>query len=172
MTDTTEDTLRTRLGRLPGQFALALVNATAILVIVAAILALAAFVRVEQAAGNVAATMTDAVMARVDVDPEQLVANLQDVTEDLRSLKVALAEARENGTLLPETQAEQLQARLDALQTGIRQLTETRTQLFDEALAGIGNAIATGLQALRNCTPTLASAAQAKEPPASSSSDL
>ena len=54
-----------RLRRLPGQLLLVLVNATTILVIVAAILALVAVERINHLAGNVAATMTEAVLSKV-----------------------------------------------------------------------------------------------------------
>jgi hypothetical protein len=49
-----------RLWRLPGQLLLALINATAILVIVAAIVALVAIAQINRFAENVAVTMTDA----------------------------------------------------------------------------------------------------------------
>ena len=51
-----------RLRRLPGQFLLALINATAILVIVAAVVALIAMARVNTFAENIVATMTEAVL--------------------------------------------------------------------------------------------------------------
>ena len=56
-----------RLWRLPGQLLLALINATAILVIVAAILALVAISRINHFAENVTATMTEAVLSKVDL---------------------------------------------------------------------------------------------------------
>ena len=46
---------------------LALINATAILVIVAAILAIVALSKVTHLANDVASTMTDAVLSRIDV---------------------------------------------------------------------------------------------------------
>jgi hypothetical protein len=57
-----------RLQRLPGQLLLALVNGTAILVIAAAILTMIASSKVTHLAQNVASTMTDAVLSRVDGD--------------------------------------------------------------------------------------------------------
>jgi hypothetical protein len=53
---------------------MALINGTAILVIVAAILALVATSKVTHLAENVSATMTDAVLSRIDVEPQQLLA--------------------------------------------------------------------------------------------------
>ena len=52
-----------RLRRLPVDFLLALINATAILVIIAAILALVVMVRIDNLAGRVVTTMTEAVLS-------------------------------------------------------------------------------------------------------------
>ena len=53
MTKRDHNGISARLWRLPGQLLLALINATAILVIVAAILALVAIARVEHFAANI-----------------------------------------------------------------------------------------------------------------------
>jgi hypothetical protein len=62
--DSTRDELRARLWRLPRQLLLALINGTAILVIVAAIVALVALSKVTHLANDVASAMTDAVLSR------------------------------------------------------------------------------------------------------------
>ncbi|MEZ5875276.1 MAG: hypothetical protein R3D30_10780 [Hyphomicrobiales bacterium] len=56
---------------------MALINGTAILVILAAILAAIATSRVTHLAQNVAATMTDAVLSRVSENPRQIVQSIQ-----------------------------------------------------------------------------------------------
>ncbi len=71
-----------RLWRLPGQLLLALINATAILVIAAAILALVAIVRVDNFAGNVVATMTEAALSKIDLPSKEVLANLRNLTEE------------------------------------------------------------------------------------------
>ena len=53
---------------------LALINATAILVIVAAIVALVALVRIEHFAENIVATMTRAVLSKVDLPSKDVLA--------------------------------------------------------------------------------------------------
>ena len=60
-----------RLWRLPGQLLLALINATAILVIVAAILVLVAISRVEHFGANIVATMTEAVCPSLICRPKR-----------------------------------------------------------------------------------------------------
>ena len=75
-----------RLWRLPGQLLLALINATAILVIVAAILALVTIARINHFAENVAATMTEAVLSKLDLPSKGVLANLRDLTAEVRTL--------------------------------------------------------------------------------------
>ena len=65
-----------RLRRLPGQLVLALINATAILVIAAAILALVAMAKIDHLAGRVATTMTDAVLSKAGGLPRDALAEL------------------------------------------------------------------------------------------------
>ena len=65
-----------RLRSLPRQLLLALINATMILVIVAAVLALVAMSRIDHFAQNVAATMTEAVLSKVDLPAKDVLANL------------------------------------------------------------------------------------------------
>jgi uncharacterized small protein (DUF1192 family) len=137
---------------LPGQFALALVNATAILVIVAAVLAMVAFSRVENLSETVAATATDAVLSRVDVDPQKALADLQDLRTDIRGLTAALEGADPGNLALSDAQVERLNARLGALQDNIQRLYDGRKLLVDEALARIGRSLAQGLEQFGNCT--------------------
>ena len=90
-----------RLRRLPGQLLLALINATAILVIAAAILALVAIARINHFAGNLVATMTEAVLSKVDLPAKDVLANLRNLTAEVRTLGNALGEikAGENSVL-------------------------------------------------------------------------
>ena len=83
-----------RLLRLPGQLLLALINATAILVIVAAIVALVAIARINRFAENVVATMTEAVLSKVDLPQKDVLANIRNLTAEVRTLGNTLREIR------------------------------------------------------------------------------
>jgi len=83
-----------RLWKLPGQLLLALINATAILVIAAAILALVAIARINHFAGNLVATMTEAVLSKVDLPAKDVLANLRNLTAEVRTLGNALGEIK------------------------------------------------------------------------------
>jgi hypothetical protein len=88
--------LEKRLRRLPGQLALALVNATAVLLIVAALLVIVAFNRVEHAAGRISASLTDAVLAQVKVEPART-SSLQAMQSEIGELRTTLRGIREGG---------------------------------------------------------------------------
>ncbi|MCJ9731746.1 hypothetical protein [Bradyrhizobium sp. PRIMUS42] len=90
MTEPDRNGITARLWKLPGQLLLALINATAILVIVAAILALVAIARVDHLAENVVATMTEAVLSKVDLPAKDVLANLQKLTAEVRALRDAV----------------------------------------------------------------------------------
>ncbi|MGD9400495.1 MAG: hypothetical protein PVI10_13020, partial [Methyloceanibacter sp.] len=73
MLDPANKDLAARLRKLPGQTLLAMVNGTAILVILAAILAMIATSKITHLAQNVATTMTDAVLSEVGESPKKFV---------------------------------------------------------------------------------------------------
>ena len=86
MSESDQNGISARLRRLPGQFLLALINATAILVIVAAVVALIAMARVNTFAENIVATMTEAVLSKIDLPSRDVLANLRNLTEEVRTL--------------------------------------------------------------------------------------
>ena len=146
--DGNRDELRARLRRLPRQLLLALINATAILVIVAAILAIVALSKVTHLADDVASTMTDAVLSRIDVKPKQIRANLQDVAVEVRALRRSLNQARTEGPARLDPEVAKLNDRLSTLQASIEQLRQAKLSLVDEAITRIGRAVAQKLQNL------------------------
>ena len=156
MPEPDRNSVSARLWRLPGQLLLALINATAILVIVAAILALVAFARLEHIAGDVASTLTEAVLARVDLKPGQALANLQSLTGEVRALGDALKETAAEGDPLLQARIAQLKETLDALRAGIDRLGDAKLMLTDEAIARVGRAVTDALAKLGNCSPAAA----------------
>jgi hypothetical protein len=149
--DDNSDEPRVRLWRLPRQLLLALINGTAILVIVAAILAIVASSKVTHLANDVASTMTDAVLSRVDVKPQQVLANLHNVAADVRELAESLKQARAEGAARLDPEVAKLSERLSALQASVQQLREARSSLIDEAIMRMGSALAESLQSFKEC---------------------
>jgi hypothetical protein len=119
---------------------LSLINGTAILVIVAVILALVALSKVTHLADDVASTMTDAVLSRMDGKPQQVLANLQNVAAEDHALTGSLKQARAEGTARLDPEVAKLSDKLSALQATIEQLRQAKLSLIDEAVTRIGRA--------------------------------
>jgi hypothetical protein len=141
MAEPNRNGISARLWRLPGQLLLALINATAILVIAAAILALVLIARIDHFAGNVVATMTEAVLSKVDLPPKDVLANLRSMTAEIRTLNNALGEikAGENPVLQPEIA--RLKEALTALNISVDRLGNARSILTDEAIGQLGRTV-------------------------------
>jgi septal ring factor EnvC (AmiA/AmiB activator) len=148
-----EQRLSARLCRLPGQLLLALVNGTAVLLIVAAVLVLVAAARIDHLAANVAATMTDAVLTRLDTEPQQLRAELRSFGGKVSELTAALKSAAADGSPVVGGQIADLKEQVAALRTSIEQLDGAKSRLIDETVAAFGRSVAGGLEQWRWCPP-------------------
>jgi hypothetical protein len=158
------DELLQSLRSLPRQLLLALINGTAILVIVAAILALVATSRVMHLSEKVASTMTDAVLSRIDVEPQQVRARINGVGEDVRALAETLKQAKAEGKIRPDPDIQRLTERVGALQASIDRLGDARSNLVDDAIARAAREVAEGFKNLRPCGKALPSPAAAAPP--------
>jgi hypothetical protein len=143
-----------RLWRLPGQLLLALINATAILVIVAAVVALVAITRINRFAENVVSTMTEAVLSKVDLPQKDVLANIGNLTAEVRTLGNTLQEikAGEHPVLQPELA--QLKDALTVLSVSVDRLRSARSLLTDEAIGQLGRTITDTLMKRRGCSPS------------------
>ena len=141
-----------RLWRLPGQLLLALINATAILVIVAAIVTLVAIARINGFAENIAATMTEAVLSKVDLPQKDVLANIRNLTAEVRTLGNTLREIKtgEHPALQPELA--QLKQALTVLNVSVDRLGSARSILTDEAIGQLGRTVTDALTKLRDCS--------------------
>jgi len=150
------DGISARLWRLPGQFLVALVNATAILAIAAAILVLVAAARVEQFAGNVAGTMTEAVLSKVDLPSRDVLANLQKLTAEVHALRGTLGEVRSGDHPQLRSEVERLREAAVALNANVDRLANARSVFTEEAMARLGQTVGAALMRWRNCPPDAA----------------
>jgi len=151
MTERDHNGISARLWRLPGQLLLALINATAILVIVAAILALVAIARINHFAGNIVATMTEAVLSKLDLPSKDVLANIRELTGEVRALGNSLREIRTGENPVLQSEIVQLKDSLTALSTSVDRLRSSRSILTDEVAARFGGAITQTLTNLRDC---------------------
>jgi len=137
-----------RLRKLPVDFLLALINTTAILVIVAAILTLVTLVRIDSFAGR----MTETVLSKIDLPSKSVLANLRNLTEEVRTLGNTLREIKvgENPTI--QSELARLREVLTALNVSVDRLTDTRTMVTDQAIGDLSRAVTETLTKMRGCT--------------------
>ncbi len=140
-----------RLRRLPVDFLLALINATAILVIVAAILALMVMVRIDNFAGSVVTTMTDAVLSKIDLPSKNVLANLRNLTEEVRTLGNTLRDIKVGENPVIQSEIARLKEALTDLNASVDRLANARTILTDEAIGQLGRAVTDTLTQMRGC---------------------
>jgi hypothetical protein len=144
-----------KLWRLPGEFLLALINATAILAIVAAILALVAIVRIDNFAGNVVATMTEAALSKIDLPSKDVLENLQNLTKEVRALGNALREFKAGENPVLQSEIARLKEGVTALNLSVDRLTNARTILTDEAIGQLGRSVTETLTKMRGCASNI-----------------
>ena len=141
-----------RLWRLPGQLLLVLINTTSILVIVAAILTLVAIARINHFAENVAATMTEAVLSKVDLPSKDVLANLRNLTAEVRTLGNSLREIKTGENPSLQFEMVQLKEALTVLSVSVDRLGSARSILTDEAIEQLGRRITDTLMKVRDCS--------------------
>jgi hypothetical protein len=155
MTDRDHNGISARLWRLPRQLLLALINATAILVIVAAILALVAIARINHFAGNIVGTMTGAVLSKVDLPSKDVLGNIRELTREVRELGNSLREIRTGENPVLQSEIVRLKDSLTTLSTSLDRLRSSRSILTDEVAARFGETITQTLTNLRDCRSSL-----------------
>jgi len=155
VTEPDRNGITARLWKLPGQLLLALINATAILVIVAAILALVAIARVDHFAENVVATMTEAVLSKVDLPAKEVLANLRKLTAEVRALRDAVGGFKTAENPARQIEIAQLKEKLTVLNISVERLRSTRSILTDEAIAQLGRTATDALTKLRDCSSSV-----------------
>ena len=148
MSDQDRKGIFARLRKLPVDFLLALINTTAILVIVAAILTLVTLVRIDSFAGR----MTETVLSKIDLPSKSVLANLRNLTEEVRTLGNTLREIKvgENPTI--QSELARLREVLTALNVSVDRLTDTRTMVTDQAIGDLSRAVTETLTKMRGCT--------------------
>jgi hypothetical protein len=143
-----------RLWKIPRQLLLALINATALLVIIAAILALVAMARISHFADHVAATMTEAVLAKVGLPPKRALANLQELRAEVRTLGNTLRQIKAGEHPVLQSDIEQLKQALTAVNSSVDRLGNAKSILTDEVIEQLGRAVTDALMRLRDCSPS------------------
>lgn len=158
MTEPDRNGIAARLWRLPGQLLLALINATAILVIVAAVVALVAIARIDRFVERTVATMTEAILSKVDLPSKAVLADLRSLTEEIRALRNAVGELKAGENPALQRDIAQLREKLTALNVSIERLRGARSLLTDEAIGQLGRTATDAMMKLRDCSSSIGEA--------------
>ena len=141
-----------RLIMLPGQLLLALVNATALLVIAACVLVLVVLSRVDAAGERIAGTVTDAALARLQVTPEDFRSRLVAINSRMDDLAMQL----QNPELQDHWEVSQQLKALNQTLTGLKQAAEglgaAGPEVTNAAFDQAGTMLTRSLYSLRGCS--------------------
>ena len=151
MADQKNATLGGRLRRLPRDFTLAFVIATSILAIAAAVLAIVAVGRVQQAGANIASAATEAVAEQLGATPVAISQRLDAVSSEVTRLATALETTRDE--LAPAARADliAIERRLAQLQETISAATAAGPELINSAIRQAGAELGNALAHARSC---------------------
>jgi hypothetical protein len=141
-----------RLWKLPGQLLLALINTTAILVIVAAIVTVVAIARINHFSEDIVTTMTEAVLSKIDLPSKGVLTDLQNLKAEVRNLGNSIRDIKAVQQPALQLEIAQLKETLTVLNGNVDRLRSARSMLTDEAIGQLGRTIADTLTNLRNCS--------------------
>jgi hypothetical protein len=108
--------------------------------------------RIDHFAGNLVATMTEAVLSRVNLPSRGVLANLQTLTAEVRTLRNAVAEIRAGENSLLRSEIARLNETLTAVTVSIDRLGKARSMLTDQAIGQLAHAGTDALMKLRGCS--------------------
>ncbi|WP_306141120.1 hypothetical protein [Roseibium sp. MMSF_3412] len=149
---TTAPTLATRLKRLPGQLLLALINATALLVIVACVLVIVVLNRVDQASERISATVTEAALSKLEMTPAALKERLQSVDGKVAALVDQLETAGSRDDRALTLQVAELNRTLNDLKAAAQNLGSAGPDITEAAFRQAGETLTETILSVRGCT--------------------
>ena len=111
--------------------------------------------RINTFAENIVATMTEAVLSKIDLPSRDVLANIRNLTQEVRTLGNTLREINVRENPVAHSRIEQLLEALTALNASVDRLANSRTILTDEAIGQLSRAVTDNLTRM-DVLPTLA----------------
>lgn len=150
MTDSGQSrTFGARLGRAVANLLLALLNATLLLFIIAAVTGLLLIGKVRTLASDVAGEVTQAAVSATGLQPADALAELRMISTEMRDLRTAIEDRRTDVA----DRVAVLSARLDGLQSDLDTMRERKIALTDRIVDRATAAIGEAVKSLRSCEP-------------------
>ncbi|MEM9631703.1 MAG: hypothetical protein AAGA50_10285 [Pseudomonadota bacterium] len=141
----------TRLKRLPGQFLVALLNATSILVIAACVLVIVMLNQIDTAGARIAASVTEATFSQMQISPAEFKTRLVALDQriELLSERLANPELQQDGEL--KQQLTELNRNLTDLKEAAQSIRSAGPAVTSTAFEQAGDMVTDSLYALRGC---------------------
>ncbi|MFZ1952162.1 MAG: hypothetical protein WB540_07185 [Pseudolabrys sp.] len=95
--------------------------------------------------------MTEAVLSKIDLPAKDVLGNLRNLTEEVRSPGNTLREIKVGENPVIQFEIARLKEALTALNASVDRLANTRTILTDEAIGQLGRAVTDTLTKMRSC---------------------
>ncbi|MEM9222352.1 MAG: hypothetical protein AAGB11_08120 [Pseudomonadota bacterium] len=133
-----------RLGKAVGNIFLALINATLILVILAAIAVGYAVRSIDEFASTGARGIAQQALSAADIDPNRLEDNLTGIKDELASLRQVLAQRTDDGQA--NARLDDIDNRLREVHSKLGELTEIEITIEPATLSAVEQAVSTVLR--------------------------
>lgn len=140
-----------RLIRLPGHLLLALINATALLIIAACVLSLMVLNQVDEAGARVAGAVTGATLARLQVTPAEFKENLEGLNDRIKDISGKLENPDVQSDLELRRQLTELNANLAGLRQAADGIQSAGPDITAAAFDQAGELLTDALYTLRGC---------------------
>ncbi|WP_436644099.1 hypothetical protein [Microbaculum sp. FT89] len=138
-----------RFGRTIGNLLLALINATLLLFIVAAISGIVLIGKVRTFSTDIAGDVTEAAIASTGLNPADALAELRVASTEIAELRAAIGERRSD----IDARVDALGVRLDTMQNTLQSLRERKIAITDAVIDKAATAAGNALKDLRDCRP-------------------
>jgi len=152
--------LGSRLIQLPGQLLLALINAMALLVIIACVLVLVVLNRVDTAGQRIAGEVTEAALGRLQVSPAEFRTRLETLDTRIEALSAKLSDPDLGDHWQLTEEIKELNGNLADIRLAAKGMRDAAPQVTEKAFDQAGKMLTDALFALRGCTPAAPSASE------------
>ncbi|WP_208977792.1 hypothetical protein [Labrenzia sp. 011] len=145
--------MKHRLIRLPVQLLVALINAMAVLLIVACVLVIVVLNRVDTASERITAEVTGAALARLQITPAAFKSRLDSLEGQIATLSAQLADPDLGNRGDLTRQLVELNGNLSGIRQAAKGLGAAGPQITATAFEQAGDLLTRALFALRGCAP-------------------
>lgn len=140
-----------RVFRLPGHLLLALINATALLIIAACVLSLIVLQKVDEAGARVAGAVTGATLARLQVTPAEFKENLEGLNSHINAISEKLDDPDLQSDFALRQQLTELNDNLVGLRQAADGIKSAGPDITAAAFEQAGELLTDALYTLRGC---------------------